>query len=187
MATEDELRQTRLNKAERLRDLGVRPYPNTWRTNPELEDKRRRVVLLAADEEACAKLPLEDELTDDAPHLPLFGRVVAKRGPFLVIRTPHGDNHDMWVDPLDPSRLMIGNDIGVMTTTTPGRQWNTVRLPIGQMYHVSTDNRIPYYVYGQMQDDGSTRGPSNSPGGRGIHPGRGLPSLQSIPTGVSVR
>jgi len=91
VATEDELRQTRLNKAERLRELGVLPYPNTWRTNPELEDKRRQLVLLAADEEACAKLPLEDELTDDAPHLPLFGRVVAKRGPFLVIRTPHGD------------------------------------------------------------------------------------------------
>jgi lysyl-tRNA synthetase class 2 len=91
VATEDELRQTRLNKAERLRELGVLPYPNTWRTNPELEDKRRRLVLLAGDEEACAKLPLEDELTDDAPHVPLFGRVVAKRGPFLVIRTPHGD------------------------------------------------------------------------------------------------
>ena len=91
MATEDELRQTRLNKAERLRELGVLPYPNTWRTNPELEDKRRHLVLLAADEEACAKLPLEDELTEETPHVPLFGRVVAKRGPFLVIRTPHGD------------------------------------------------------------------------------------------------
>jgi len=91
VATEDELRQTRLNKAERLRELGVLPYPNTWRTNSELEDERRRLVELAADEEACAKLPLEDELTDDAPFLPLYGRVVAKRGPFLVIRTPHGD------------------------------------------------------------------------------------------------
>ena len=91
MATEDELRQTRLNKAERLRELGVLPYPNTWRTNPDLEEKRRRLVQLAADEGACAELPLEDELTDDAPHVPLFGRVVAKRGPFLVIRTPHGD------------------------------------------------------------------------------------------------
>jgi lysyl-tRNA synthetase class 2 len=91
VATEDELRQTRLNKAERLRELGVLPYPNTWRTNPELEDERRRLVELAADEEACAKLPLEDELSDDVPQVPLFGRVVAKRGPFLVIRTPHGD------------------------------------------------------------------------------------------------
>ena len=91
MATEDELRQTRLNKAERLRELGVPPYPNSFRTTPALEEKRLHVVMLAADEEARAKLPLEDELTDDAPRLPLFGRVVAKRGPFLVIRTPHGD------------------------------------------------------------------------------------------------
>ncbi len=91
MATEDELRQTRLGKAERLRELGVRPYPNDWRTSPELEDERRRVVELAADESARAELPLEEDLTEDAPHLPLFGRVIAKRGPFLVIRTPHGD------------------------------------------------------------------------------------------------
>ena len=91
MATEDELRQTRLNKAERLRELGVLPYPNSFRTTPELEDKRRELVVLASDEQARAKLPLEDELADDAPHLPLFGRVIAKRGPFLVIRTPHGD------------------------------------------------------------------------------------------------
>jgi lysyl-tRNA synthetase class 2 len=91
VATEDELRQTRLNKAERLRELGIPPYPNSFRTTPELEQKRRQVVALAADEEARAKLPLEDELPPDAPHLALFGRVVAKRGPFLVIRTPHGD------------------------------------------------------------------------------------------------
>jgi lysyl-tRNA synthetase class 2 len=91
VATEDELRQTRLNKAERLRELGTLPYPNQFRTTQELEKKRRAIVQLAADEEARGTLPLEDELTDDAEHHPLFGRVVAKRGPFLVIRTPHGD------------------------------------------------------------------------------------------------
>lgn len=91
MATEDELRQTRLSKAEQLRELGVLPYPNDWRTSPELEDKRRHLLALAADESARADLPLEEELREDAPHLPLFGRVIAKRGPFLVIRTPHGE------------------------------------------------------------------------------------------------
>jgi lysyl-tRNA synthetase class 2 len=91
VATEDELRRARLNKAKRLRELGVPPYPNSFRTTPELEEKRRQLVLLAADEEARAKLPLEAELSDDAPYFPLFGRVIAKRGPFLVIRTPHGD------------------------------------------------------------------------------------------------
>ncbi len=81
-----------------------------------------------------------------------------------------GDNHDMWADPKDPRRMMIGSDGGVSVTTTRGKQWNQTRLPIGQMYHVSTDNRIPYFVYGQMQDDGSMRGPSVSPGAGGISP-----------------
>jgi hypothetical protein len=82
-----------------------------------------------------------------------------------------GDNHDMWADPRDPRRMMIGNDGGVYISTTRGRQWAFTRLPIGQMYHVTTDDRIPYMVYGQMQDDGSMRGPSNSRGGGRIHPG----------------
>jgi hypothetical protein len=81
-----------------------------------------------------------------------------------------GDNHDMWADPKSPSRMMIGNDGGVQITTTRGQKWSFVRLPIGQIYHVATDSRIPYWVYGQMQDDGSMRGPSNSRGGRRIPP-----------------
>ena len=68
--------------------------------------------------------------------------------------------------------MMIGHDGGVMISTTRGRQWARIRLPIGQMYHVATDNRIPYMVYGQMQDDGSMRGPSNNPGGNGIPPAK---------------
>ncbi|HEY3384702.1 MAG TPA: hypothetical protein VGK32_23315 [Vicinamibacterales bacterium] len=73
-----------------------------------------------------------------------------------------GDNHDMWADPKNPDRMMIGNDLGVMITTTHGRQWMSLRLPIGQIYHAATDNRIPYFVYGNMQDYASVRGPSNS-------------------------
>jgi photosystem II stability/assembly factor-like uncharacterized protein len=75
-----------------------------------------------------------------------------------------GDNHDMWADPMNPSRMMIGSDIGVVISTTRGKKWNWVRLPIAQIYHVATDTRIPYGVYGQMQDGGSMRGPSRNPG-----------------------
>src|SRR4029453_5464928 len=65
----------------------------------------------------------------------------------------------------------MGTAGGVYTSPTRGRQWAFTRLPIGQIYHVAVDDRIPYMVYGQMQDDGSMRGPSNSrSGGTRIHP-----------------
>lgn len=76
-----------------------------------------------------------------------------------------GDNHDMWADPKDPNRMMIGHDEGVGFTTTRGKSWSFVRLPIAQMYHVATDNRVPYNVYGQEQDNTAWRGPSNSRNG----------------------
>jgi photosystem II stability/assembly factor-like uncharacterized protein len=79
-----------------------------------------------------------------------------------------GDNHDMWSDPQNPNRMMIGSDGGVLLTTVRGKEWHHVRLPIAQMYHAATDNRIPYNVYGQMQDGPSQRGPSNDLGGNGI-------------------
>ncbi len=79
-----------------------------------------------------------------------------------------GDNHDMWSDPQNPNRMMIGSDGGVAITLVRGKEWNWTRIPIAQMYHVSTDTRVPYYVYGQMQDGPSMRGPSNDLGGNGI-------------------
>jgi hypothetical protein len=81
-----------------------------------------------------------------------------------------GDNHDMWADPRNPNRLMIGNDLGVLISTVRGREWHAMRLPIGQIYHVATDRRVPYFVYGHMQDYASLRGPSNSLSGDTIHP-----------------
>jgi photosystem II stability/assembly factor-like uncharacterized protein len=82
-----------------------------------------------------------------------------------------GDNHDMWIDPTNSDRMMIGNDMGVMITTNHGKGWNRVILPIAQMYHVDVDSQVPYFVYGNRQDGPSYRGPSNSLSGRGITSG----------------
>lgn len=85
---------------------------------------------------------------------------------FILVRWG-GDNHDMWIDPTNSDRIMIGNDGGVMITTNHGKGWNRIILPVAQMYHVSVDNQIPYFVYGNKQDGQSYRGPSNSlTGGR---------------------
>jgi photosystem II stability/assembly factor-like uncharacterized protein len=88
------------------------------------------------------------------------------------LSTPGGDNHDMWIDPTNPNRMAIANDPGVSISTTRARTWLRQQLPIAQMYHVTVDNRTPYYVYGNRQDGPSYRGPSNSKtggfGGGGI-------------------
>jgi len=79
--------------------------------------------------------------------------------------SPGGDNHDIWIDPTNANRMAVANDGGVSISTTRGQTWYRIQLPIAQMYHVTVDNRIPYYVYGNEQDDPSYRGPSRSGGG----------------------
>ncbi|SVB38686.1 uncharacterized protein METZ01_LOCUS191540, partial [marine metagenome] len=76
--------------------------------------------------------------------------------------TAGGDNHDMWIDPLIPDRMIVGHDGGLSISTTRGESWWRPRMPIAQMYHAYTDNQIPYYVYGNRQDGPSARVPSNS-------------------------
>jgi photosystem II stability/assembly factor-like uncharacterized protein len=82
--------------------------------------------------------------------------------------TPGGDNHDMWIDPTNANRMVVANDGGVSISTTRGRTWLRVQLPIAQMYHVMADNAIPYNIYGNKQDGPSYRGPSNTRGGGSI-------------------
>lgn len=84
-----------------------------------------------------------------------------------------GDHHDMWIDPLIPDRMIVGNDQGVSISTNRGKSWHGIQLPIAQMYHVYVDDRVPYNVYGNRQDGSSYGGPSNSRIGRGGIP-RGL-------------
>jgi photosystem II stability/assembly factor-like uncharacterized protein len=88
--------------------------------------------------------------------------------PAPAFTSPGGDNHDIWIDPTNPSRMVVGNDAGVHISTTRGRTWLHVNLPIAQIYHVTVDNRVPYYVYGNKQDGPSYRGPSNSRAGGAI-------------------
>ncbi|MGQ0539488.1 MAG: VPS10 domain-containing protein [Gemmatimonadaceae bacterium] len=76
--------------------------------------------------------------------------------------TPGFDHHDIWIDPANANRMIVSHDIGISITTNRGKSWLRVQLPIAQMYHVSVDNRIPYWVYGNRQDGPSAMGPSNS-------------------------
>ncbi|HET7617319.1 MAG TPA: hypothetical protein VFK20_02330 [Vicinamibacterales bacterium] len=95
------------------------------------------------------------------PQVPMLHSIDG--GKTLVnVDVPHGDNHDLWIDPRDPRRMISADDGGVHISTNGGETWFTPPLPISQFYHVSVDNRRPYWVAGAMQDLGTAQGPSNS-------------------------
>ena len=73
----------------------------------------------------------------------------------------HPDHHAFWINPLDPNFILDGNDGGIGISRDKGRNWKfDEQLPVGQFYHINTDNKLPYNVMGGMQDNGSWRGPS---------------------------
>ena len=73
----------------------------------------------------------------------------------------HPDHHAFWINPLDPNFILDGNDGGIGISRDRGRNWKfDEQLPVGQFYHINTDNKLPYNVMGGMQDNGSWRGPS---------------------------
>lgn len=75
---------------------------------------------------------------------------------FRQIRVPHGDNHGLWIDPTDPNRMIESNDGGANVSTNGGASWTGQgNQPTAQFYHVVTDDRFPYYVYGAQQDNSS--------------------------------
>lgn len=78
------------------------------------------------------------------------------------------DSHDIWIDPKNPKRMIIGSDAGVDISNDGGETWFAAALPIGQFYHVSVDNRVPFHVAGALQDIGTAQGPSNSLSSGGI-------------------
>ena len=71
-----------------------------------------------------------------------------------------GDCHDVWIDPKDPVRYALVDDGGANINTRNGQV--RVSLPNGQMYHVHVDNRVPYWIYSNRQDDGTMRGPATT-------------------------
>jgi photosystem II stability/assembly factor-like uncharacterized protein len=77
---------------------------------------------------------------------------------FIPIKgDPTGDDfHTLWIDPKNPNRRITGVDQGALVTVNGGRTWSSwYNQPTGQFYHVSTDNRFPYRIYGSQQDSGA--------------------------------
>ncbi|HLW80917.1 MAG TPA: hypothetical protein VKS20_02630 [Candidatus Acidoferrales bacterium] len=91
-----------------------------------------------------------------------FGLQGARTGPppATGVGSAGGDNHDIWIDPTNANRILVANDAGVSISNNRGATYQRFVLPISQVYHVATDNDIPYHVMGNLQDRSSFRGPS---------------------------
>ena len=76
---------------------------------------------------------------------------------FTGIGVPHGDNHDLWIAPDDPNRMINSNDGGANVSFNGGRSWSEQDQPTAQFYRVTTDNDFPYHVYGAQQDNSTVR------------------------------
>ena len=82
---------------------------------------------------------------------------------FTRFTTPHDDDHDMWIDPKNPRRIIHANDEGASISFNDGASWTRLEnQPTGQFYHVTTDTNFPYRVYGTQQDGSSISIPSRS-------------------------
>ena len=84
---------------------------------------------------------------------------------FQASNAPHGDHHDLWIAPENPSRMIIADDGGAQVSTDGGQNWTTYgNQPTGQFYRVTTDNHFPYRIYGAQQDNSTVRIPHRSAG-----------------------
>jgi len=92
---------------------------------------------------------------------------------FRQLRPPHGDNHDLWIDPANPLRMIESNDGGATVSVNGGLTWTGEEYPTAQIYHVAVTNEIPYHVCGAQQDS-STICVTSAGGGRGGRGGFGM-------------
>ena len=78
--------------------------------------------------------------------------------------SPGGDDyHALWINPSDPTHMILGSDQGVVVSVDRARTWSSwYNQPTAQIYHVATDNRYPYWVYGAQQDSGAISAPSQT-------------------------
>lgn len=118
---------------------------------------------------------------DDANTVYVVGRSIHESTDggkhFTIIKgSPGGDDyHFLWINPKHPDHMITAADQGCVVTVNGGKSWSSwYNQPTGQFYHVATDDRFPYWIYGGQQDSGTvaiaSRGPSGVIGPREWHP-----------------
>jgi photosystem II stability/assembly factor-like uncharacterized protein len=85
-------------------------------------------------------------------------RIINGGKTLVEINTPHGDHHDLWIDPEDGNRMIVADDGGAQISFDGGANWSTYQnQPTAQFYRVSTDNSFPYRILGAQQDNSTVR------------------------------
>ena len=84
---------------------------------------------------------------------------------YTTLNPPHGDNHDLWIAPNDPNRMIEANDGGANVSFNGGVSWSAQDQATAQFYRVALDNEFPYRVYGAQQDNSTVRISSRTTGG----------------------
>ena len=106
------------------------------------------------------------------PQVPLLRSIDGGKTVSRVIGPHHGDHHDIWIDPVDPRRMIDGNDGGIDLSFDGGNSWFDAPLPLSQFYNIDVDDRVPYHVGGTIQDWGTASGPVSSLAGVRMGAGR---------------
>ncbi len=96
----------------------------------------------------------------------MFWRSVDGGSSFKPVRTPHGDNHALWINPDDPAIMIEGNDGGANVSFNGGRTWSTQQnQPTSELYRLTVDDQQPYWLYSGQQDNSAVAIPSRARGG----------------------
>ena len=101
-----------------------------------------------------------DPKNENSVYCPNVGFMTSKDGgrTFQSLRTPHGDHHDLWIDPEDGRRMIVADDGGAQVSFDAGQNWSSFdNQPTSQIYRVSTDNSFPYRILGAQQDNSTIR------------------------------
>jgi photosystem II stability/assembly factor-like uncharacterized protein len=108
-----------------------------------------------------------DPKNENLVYAPNVGLMRSKDGgkTFQSVNTPHGDHHDLWIDPTDGNRMIVADDGGAQVSFDGGTNWSTyMNQPTAQIYRVTTDNSYPYRILGAQQDNSTIRIKSRSAG-----------------------
>jgi len=136
---------------------------DTWERTSDSRDVRQRAWYYSR-----IYADPKDEDTVYAPNV-RFHKSKDGGKSFTTIAVPHADNHDLWIAPDDPLRMVEANDGGANVSNDGGASWTgQENQPTAQFYRVTTDNAFPYRILGAQQDNSAVRIRHRSTSGRGI-------------------